>query len=294
MNFSSDNRSFFLNENLFIPVIGDQDECNINAVNLACALDQDLNWHEVKKNAFQIIERGKYLFWCFCFGLEEGPLLFEDTARFLSLTVAIETFLKEVYPFFADKTFGASIYKGNLDIASRFLWSETHEKNLTEGKLSEELYCTDVFAGYLHRLASFFPDSILPFCFFNISTFSVIKSAQLLSKERFAHLHLAIKGEYQPLGSLIWDNNQAFFSQKETRIGILLPIDERCSVEVLARLQKLLEKIEEAPRVIPETIFNEQWDGIDIIYALEDKLTVSGKRQLQGFAAAGGEIILVS
>ncbi len=39
-------------------------------------------------------------------------------------------------------------------------------------------------------------------------------------------------------------------------------------------------------RVIPEIFLTEQWDGIDILHAIETAMTAQGQRKIKGFIAA--------
>ncbi|MES2344859.1 MAG: hypothetical protein V4494_02840 [Chlamydiota bacterium] len=293
MTFSSDQRQYYLNENPFTPIIGHDDECNTVPIELLAGLQHDLDWQKAQSQAWKVIESGKFIFWRFNFGLEKGLLNLENTAYFFSFTLAIEKFIKNFLPEFASKTFGVCIYQGDLHVASRFFWSSAHEKNFKESSIEEDLYCIDVFAEYLHRLSSYFPDNLLPFCCFDTSLFTAAKGAQLLSKERFAHLHLGIKGLYQPSCSLTWDEKRIFFIRPQVSKGILLPPDTLCSLNVIKKIDELVEQYAqkgETLRIIPEMLLNEEWDGLDLVFVIENMLTTQGRRRLQGFIAAGGEI----
>jgi hypothetical protein len=294
--FLFDQRRFYFDKTPFIPVIGQDETCNVAPIELLADLHHDLDWKKAYEEAAEAVKCGKWLFWHFNFGLEKSVLALEDTAQFFSFTIAIEEFLKQLWPVFGEKTFGASVYRGSIDIASRFLWSHAHEKHFKESLLDEHLYCVDVFAEYLHRLSSYFPDNLLAFCFFDTSFCGPAQQAQLLSKERFAHFHLAVKGAHRLSNGLIWKENKAFFEVKEVSKGVLLPSDALCCCNVLMKVDALVEQFSqkgEALRIIPEMLFNEEWDGLDVIFAMEDVLTIQGRRRLQGFAAAGGEIVFV-
>ncbi len=43
-------------------------------------------------------------------------------------------------------------------------------------------------------------------------------------------------------------------------------------------------------KMVGESKLSIAWDGLDCIYVIEDLLTPFGRRQLQGFIAAGGEV----
>ncbi len=177
-----------------------------------------------------------------------------NQAAFNSYILAINQFTK-IWKEFAERSKGIILYRGSLDII----------RSIEE----DEVEAANIFGDLLHRLASFLPDEAVSYCLFENSSFGKARTAQLLSKERFYHLQLS------------WEEN------KSTR-GILLPSDEACTSKILTKLEILMEKV--GPhRMIPETRFNEMWDGLDEIYFIEEAISVQGQRHLKGFITAGGE-----
>lgn len=173
-----------------------------------------------------------------------------DQAVFYSYVVAIEHFVKNIWN---DRSMGVVLYRGGLDILNRLCPNE------------DLVSAADAFADYLHRLASFLPDEIKPYCLLDKPQSA--KEAQLASKARFWHLHLSLEEECAP-------------------IGILLPTDEQCTSEVLAKFDQMLKLY--PGRIIPETHLTELWNGLDTLVVIEEALSVQGKRKVQGFIAAGG------
>ncbi len=177
-----------------------------------------------------------------------------DQGAFNSYILALDQFAK-VWKEFAERSKGVILFRGSLDILKRI------DEDAVEA--------ANIFGDLLHRLASFLPDEATPYCLFTHSSFGKALTAQLLSKTRFCHLQLSLE------------------ENKSTK-GILLPSDDACTPEILAKLETLMEKI--GPhRMIPETRLNEMWDGLDEIYVIEEAVSVQGERHLKGFIAAGGE-----
>ena len=177
-----------------------------------------------------------------------------DQAAFNAYILAIDQFAK-IWEQFKDRSRGVVLYRGSLDILKKID--------------ADEVEAATVFGELLHRLASFLPDDAMPYCFFDHSSFGKARTAQLLSKARFCHLHLSLE-------------------EHTSSNGILLPSDEACTPEILAQLEQLMEKV--GPhRMIPETRLNEMWDGLDTIYVIEETVSTQGERHLKGFLAAGGE-----
>ena len=63
------------------------------------------------------------------------------------------------------------------------------------------------------------------------------------------------------------------------------------SAEGLRRLFDKVEKLGIPFRVIPEGFLTVSWDGLDVIYVVEELITPQGKRMLDGFRAAGGQVV---
>ncbi len=294
--FSFSNRTFYREDLPFSPLIGSGEGCNIVRIPLPARLEHDLDWKGAKDAAQAAILEGKFLFWEFDFGLETGLLELHDTARFLSFTLAIEQFLTRLLPAFKEHSFGVSLYKGDILFSNRFSWSEELENNCLESGLDERVYCAGIFVEYMHRLASYLPDVLLPFCLLDASALPDAIAAQILSKGRFFHLHLAVKGVAAPVGDLKWEGDLFCPFPHKEEVGVILPPDIRCTDPVIQKLEILLKQVLEQgqqPRIIPEALLNEHWDGLDRILAIEEALTQQGKRMLQGFAAAEGITTLV-
>jgi hypothetical protein len=209
---------------------------------LPAGLSSDLDWNlDAANEADEILWELDFAF-------------IPDQAAFNSYILAIDQFVK-VWKGFADRSKGVILYRGSLDILKKID--------------DDEVNAANIFGDLLHRLASFLPDEAIPYCLVEHSSFGKARTAQLLSKNRFCHLHLSLE-------------------ENKAAKGILLPSDEACTPTILEKLEILMEKV--GPhRMIPETRFNEMWDGLDEIYVIQEAVSVQGERHLKGFIAAGGE-----
>jgi hypothetical protein len=205
----------------------------------------DLEWKDLQPQE---------VFWEFDFGWGGAPLFLSDQAAFQGSVLAIEEFSKRL----SKGALGAILYCGTLGIIQRIVEAEN------------EVEAANMFGDYLHRLASFLPDAVTPYCLFTASPFSKARTAQLTSKERFLHLELSL------------EPNMA-------KAGILLPSDEQCTEAVLQKIDELMECAPNG-RIIPELRLNEMWQELDLLYVIPETLSLQGKRHLQGFKAAGGEV----
>lgn len=159
----------------------------------------------------------------------------------------------------------------------------------------KNLYSMNIFSAYLHRLAASLPEEL--FIFLSLDSRSITHSAflyQLLSKERFSHLHLAVKGHQIPLEVLNWEEDSLSFKSKETTVGVCFPNDEYCLQSTLNMIRKVFTELEQRKipyRIIPEFLMTSSWDGLDEILFLHKALSPQGKRILQGFSITGGQLV---
>ena len=222
---------------------------------LPAMLLSDLDWTEARQAA---LAAEAPILWEFDFGFNatQAPLFLSDRALFHAFVLAIEEFSKRLWKEFSSRTQGVVLYRGSLAIVHRIV---------TEG---DEVEAAEVFGDYLHRLASFLPDDVTPYCLFESTPFSKGRTAQLTSKERFLHLNLSLE-------------------ENLSKTGILLPPDELCTPAVLQKLEELMDR---EHRIIPELRLSEMWEGLDKLYTIPEAVTSQGRRHLKGFEAAGGEI----
>jgi hypothetical protein len=213
---------------------------------LPASVTSELEWPQVQP------EDGPIL-WEFDFGWNksEAPLFLSDKGAFNAHVLAVEEYSKKLSQ-------QVVLYRGSLGIVSRIVGAD------------DAVEAATIFGDYLHRLASFLPDSVTPYCLFESSPFPQGLSAQLMSKERFLHLELFLGPNLSPT-------------------AILLPPDELCTAEVLHKLEKLIALVGEC-RIIPQLRLSEMWEGLDILYVIPEAINNQGHRHLKGFEAAGGKI----
>ena len=138
---------------------------------------------------------------------------------------------------------------------------------LYEGAPTEDL------PDYLDRLVALFPDEIQPWAHFDLSKISSkADGARLISTERYPWIHV----ENRP--------------HPTSKLGLLFPLEEQCTHENLAKLDKVMESIGEPYRIVYEYDFTESWNELDEVIVVDEMLGALGERKLQGFTVAGGKI----
>lgn len=252
-------------------------------ITLPAGLDSPLLWKEEELLAQQAKQAGKKILWKFDFGLDRSDISLDDPSHFLTLSLSLDHFVKTLAVAYGNETAGVVLYAGDIYFDERMLWSATlqdyyaewlNEMGREESEFSRRLFCMNVFAEYLHRLASYLPDEMTSYCFFEVLKMKPAHAAQLFSKDRFGAIQLEL-------------------GEKRREVGVVLPGDELCQGEIFEELNQILEDLERdgvAFKVIPEGLLTEEWQGIEKLYVLRKGITGPGSRMLKGFEASGGEV----
>ncbi|MBS0604226.1 MAG: hypothetical protein JSS60_04215 [Verrucomicrobia bacterium] len=311
--FTADHNGFYLGHSSFYPLVQEDsiplaDWSNTVLVRLPATLNDDLDWSKEITLAHQIAASGKYILWEIELGLASFTFIPEDSASFFSFSLAIEEFTKKVWPAFSGRTFGVVLYRGPFNPAQSFpvsLWETAF--SCWQESSDYAVYCAQALSEYLHRLVSFLPDAALPLALIDVADIaSPAKIAQLFSKERFEHLHLALKGAKGPYSGICWNEGhkgqgwigkqkmERPLSTTQAAAGIYLPKDEYLAATVIEKLDALIVQLNEKQtpfRIVPEEKLTEQWDGLDNLIVPSSALSAQGKRKLLGFIAAGGKVL---
>jgi len=159
----------------------------------------------------------------------------------------------------------------------------------------KNLYLMNILSAYLHRLAAALPEEL--FVFVSLDARCITHPAylyQLLSKERFSYLHLAVKGSSIPLETFVWKEDCIMSSCIAAKVGVCFPNDPYCLQTTMHQLKKVFLALADrniAYRIIPEYLLTSSWEGLDDILFLHKALSSQGKRILQGFSITGGRLI---
>lgn len=250
-------------------------------IQLPAKPSDDLKWEKQRHQA----EMAEKIVWEFDLGLEYPIFPLEEELQLQSLSLALETFARELYPAFAERTERAILYCGSSDFSASFFWTELQERNWEEWRrerwdVGEEhlkrLFCADAYAHYFQMLAHRLPDELpIALAFLEEGCGTRAEREQLFSRERFEHFQIERKG-------LV----------KDAPIAVCFPEEALCSREVLDKMDALFEQIKAPFRVIGEPFLTEEWGGVDFLFVLEKALSPRGKRMLMGFCAAGGTVVL--
>ena len=128
-----------------------------------------------------------------------------------------------------------------------------------------------VFSDFMKFLTLNVPDALTLYLHFENGTLPPLEAYRRSSRALFPRFDVRLNGV-----SL----------KKEGAVGFLLPSNGDTFYENL-----LNEGVE--PRILTEEFLSAEWEGLDLLYVDTEHLSKEGLRKVQGFQAAGGEIVVI-
>lgn len=304
-----DHRFLYIDQQIFTPIIYEGtedlllDDFNSALIILPSQIHENLQWEQELQRAEKMMEQGAWILWHFDLGVDQPEFDFEDELTFYSLQIAIDHFTKDIWPNFKKKTLGLSLYRGKMDLSSRFLWTLNQKENFEKWKKERQrkeqyLFCTEVLIHYLRLFSHRIPDEVPLFAFLDATDSSLARSALVLSQERWEHFFVVSEGGPTSMGwntdtfSTGWMGVRNIAKQtEEEKLGVCLPSDKHFKVSCMERLFDRLLDASVSFRIINESFISEMWDGLDYILLPKGPLQEISRRMLEGFCAAGGYIV---
>lgn len=280
----------------------------------------DLNWERELKEADKSIQEGCKIFWKLELGLfNQLPASLLNTSQLMTLALAIDHFLDQVWSKYEEATLGISLYEGSLDFSSVIPWDEALVKSFREwakrayetieafnqdslcsftsfeevdeqtmaGSELLNLYSADICLDILDTLAGRIPESLACYALVDATFIGTpLLQARMLSSERAPHIRWIVKGGKLPLQH----------SLEKPPLGICLPEISFIRKEHYSGLNECMELLMQRNipfRVISEALLTTEWDGLDALIVTSSGVSAGGHRKLQGFCAAGGRIIYI-
>ncbi len=255
----------------------------VNEVKVDLGITSNLNWKELS------LPEGKIV-WKLEMGLFKGlkqPL--SDQAQFQALSFALEEFERALLQPNKKRTAGIVLFEGSADFSKELTWDleqEAHFREWLDGASEESdwlkrQFTRDICVDFLEVLGSLLPAEIPLILRLRSEELPSHETAlQELNKERFQHFEL----EGVPRGD------------ERSAVGVLLPAEENRDETVIEQVARVIKELEEkgcAFRVIPENFLTMEWEQLDQLLVAPAGITPQGERKLQGFEAAGGEILWI-
>lgn len=266
--------------------------------------DADLDWSAQLTHAGELVRNGCKILWNIDLGLFQNvkkPLT--DERQLAILKLSLQHFRETVWENFQSETIGLVIYNGDVmfsclsgQIVEETLpfqeWLREHQAGGIEPSIASAYYRRDVAAEYMTYLIAALPEELR--IFLHLSTPSHLPLSVvvgLLNPDRFDKIEWILDSEH-PLHAA-WQRKGELLipQQNKSPTGFCIPypewMPESCGI-----LDEMLSSHREL-RLIPEGSITSRWDCLDRLYVIEELLTPFGKRQLQGFIAAGGTVLSI-
>ena len=296
-------------------------------ISLEGGVKSNLNWEKKRILAKEAVEKGYTLMWNLQMDLFEklpSPLAYQP--QFLALALALEHFRDTLWKEFRLHTVGLSLYRGSADFFQHFNWDIHQRENLSswlqetpacapfstlsleelqyipEGKIFLSLFCRTVALEYLSLLSTRIPDTLPLYLFLNVESLisSGLSELQFLNPEEFDRFHLALKGARLPWRTMQWQSSLSHAYQEKAclapKIGICIPSVQYRAPYIFQQLEQKILHLQEQSipiKLIAESHLTAEWDGLDDLIYHPDGLSIQGKRKLQGFSAAGGNLFSI-
>jgi hypothetical protein len=173
-----------------------------------------------------------------------------------------------------------------------------------KGKILLMFFCGNAVGEYLDLLASGMSNHLPLFVLMDANdVLDPFVSSLLASKERFSRFHTIVKGN-SVIGELSWEGpsyengtlSRMIYKENYERAscGVCIPKNIAFRFSSVSRLNKAFNQLLEQKipfRVIPENEFMAEWNELDDLIVDSQFVDFQFKRQLQGFCAAGGNVV---
>jgi hypothetical protein len=242
---------------------------NASIIKLDGTLSSALQWTEGRKKALTEIARGRKIAWYLDLGLfDRLPKSLHSPEQFMTLSFAVDHFKDTLWNEFQRYSIGVLLYRGSPEFVKEPL------------EFVKALKARDQCADFLQQLASHVPEEIPLWIQFTETGQNPLLTLLGHDPSLYDRFHIDSDEQY------LWGSDLAASE------ALLMPSPE---IDDEAKLLPYLRFCLQKGRIkkIPEGSLISCWEGLDRLYYSEELLTASGRRQLQGFIAAGGEVLML-
>jgi tRNA (guanine-N7-)-methyltransferase len=272
-----------------------------------------LNWEEAITLAERAVKEHSRILWDLKLGLFDqllSPL--SNQQQFLALSLAIQHFSEIIWSKFSEHSVGAILFRGPLNLSH--LMTKEHSSGL-QAWIQDRFETIEAFCEATHIEADAF-DKLTP-CLLSACTEGntilayFYRDAALDYLKQLAGqlpygveplIELDVPNHLTPIEKHIYLNKECYgpirllnasTETKNCSWGICLPPVTTYSPESYRWLDQAIEKLNQQEIdyvAIPEEALITHLEGLDHLIVSPLTLSMQGKRQIQGFCAAGGTI----
>ena len=292
---------------------------NFNTLNLYLdgRSSSDLLWESLESEIETALKLGAKLSFEIDFGFSEERALLRDPACFFSRGRAVTSFEERVYKPYREQIAAIILYRGSGSFKKTICQDAALNSDFLDWKVEffeeEEvtdqmfrLFSMEIFMQYLHRLSAPLIDDVPLLALFDLAdSMRPSFQAELLSKTFFPYIIPGVKGAsidfngfgWQGRGSLGYVGHKPLsLIEIETApptLGIVIPEMGKVPYDLFDKTINCLVENGIAYRVFPESLMIESWHGLDQILVFSGTVSHEGRRMLQGFNAAAGQVVTV-
>lgn len=173
------------------------------------------------------------------------------------------------------------------------------------GKNILRFFCLSTALDYFEILSAQFPSDLLPYVLFDLHSIdSRLQAFQLLEKEAFDFMQVGLKNAPFAMPHAVGWQTKSFLNgyigkesldytplPYEPTLGVLVPSKPLLDPKKLKEGELQLKDYEaqEPIRFVSERLLTMDWQGLDTLLVFE--ILPETKRKLEGFIAAGGQVV---
>jgi hypothetical protein len=285
---------------------------NLHTIRLDGAFSSSLDWKQERKEALSALASGKRVLWHLDLGLFQRLLKpLSDQGQFLNLCLALDHFKDKIWKEFHRFSHGVLLYRIPGNFLQSFFWDAEQLNNLRgwirerfsswecfcsevsvssasfeeltpaaletseNGRFLLQLFARDVATDYLSQLCFRLPSEIPAYVDFESWPQDDWLKLLLTHPERYKQMEL--------LSDHPWRLNE------EKKMGICMPPLSVVQPSLLKPFESFIARSD--LKWIPEEMVTASWDGLDQLIYSSAVISQQGLRKIQGFRAAGGEVM---
>ncbi len=220
-----------------------------------------LQWTDARKEALKEIAKGQKIVWHLDLGLfDRLPKPLESSDQFMTLSLALDHFKETLWSEFYRYSNGLLLYRGTSDFKG-------------------EIETRDQYADFLQQLSVRVPEEIPLWIQFLEHGKNPLLTLLAHDPSLYGRFQIDSDAEH------LWGCDRI---EKE---ALLMPSIEIKEEAKLLPFLKFCTQRGSPIKKIPECFLINCWEGLDRLYFSDETLTTTGRRQLQGFIAAGGDAV---
>lgn len=265
----------------------------------------DLDWSVSIAQAEKLVNQGHQILWKLDLGLfDRLSMPLKDDAQMQSLKLSLQHFREAIWERFKAHTIGVQIFEDSvlfnhfqeaqLEEATPFdEWKAALNPESKNALITQAYYRRDIAAEYMTVLTASIPEGLRIFIEMDVPEEIPLSIAlALLNPDRFEKIEWILKSRHPLHGSWQYhDDKLVPININQQSVGLCIPCQQWMPEQVNAVDALLREN--GAVRIIAESSITSNWDQLDLLHVIEEEVTPFGRRQLQGFQAAGGIVLLI-